>query len=829
MKMTVELAGRAHRPRPRLAYVSPLPPARTGIAGYSAALLPALSAFYRIDLVAERGEEGYCQQTGGYLVRDADWLRQHAADYDRVLYQFGNSAFHAWMVPLLRDVPGVVVLHDFFLGGLFDALDQAADRRGRKAEALFASHGYPALLRWQSEPDAVNERYPCNRPVLEHARGVLVHSAESCRLARCWLGEYGDRGWQQVPLARALPARITGYEARKALGLAQEAFLVCSFGLLAPTKLNHRLLNAWLASDLALDPSARLLFVGAPADEDYVQRMLACASSPAQRARITITGWVEDDTYALYLAAADVAVQLRTSSRGESSAAVLDCMGYGLPTIVNAHASMAELPVGAVWQLPDHFEDGQLVAALEGLRACAPARSELGEYARAYVVREHAPEHCARAYYHALQAIYSRGNKQVKTHPAGAALSDDAVAMAPRQLLVDISATCETERITGIERVARALLRVWLADDGWGARVEPVYLKRSGECWHYHYARRFGAALMDIEPALADGPVRFARGDCLLALDICAGALVEAHTQGLYRQLREMGVSCQVMIHDVLPATRPELFPASIRPYFLAWLDAVLRWNAAICVTDAAAAQLRQWLGENRPECVGLPIHRSWHGADFAPGAAQDSTWSGPALGVGPALLMVGTLEPRKGHLQALQACSLLWRNGLPFNLVLVGREGWQGVEAAERRPVVELLRALHGHAEWQRRLFWLGSVNDEQLAGLYARADGLLAASWDEGFGLPLAEAARYGLPVLARDIPVFREVTGGHGRFFQADTPESLAEALRQWLVDGMTPCAGATRWPSWQQSAARLMALALPSPGGKPCAGLGMRIIV
>lgn len=792
--------------RLRLAYVSPTPPARTGIAGYSAALVPALRAFFRIELIDQQAEPGHRPIPGCGPVRDAGWLRRHASQFDLVLYQFGNSGFHDWMLELLRAVPGVVVLHDFFLGGLFDALARQPGGAGVKARALFHAHGYPPLLQLRDDPAAVNARYPCNLAVLGHARGVLVHSAESQRLARRWLGEQGGRGWWRLPLAREVPRPVSRRQARAALGLAQDAFVVCSFGLLAPTKLNHRLLEAWLASDLAGEPLAQLRFVGAPADDDYVQRLRDRASHAGRAERMTVTGWVDDATYALYLAAADVAVQLRACSRGESSAAVLDCMGHGLPTIVNAHGSMAELPAAAVLQMPDRFVNGELVAALEHLRADARVRRELGERARAFVARDHAPARCAQACHQALQAIHA------------AVPGADSLAMLPRrQLLVDVSATCQASRITGIERVARALLREWLADADAPVRIEPVYLKRSGGQWQYHYARAFGAALMNIEAVSADELVRFSPGDHLLALDICAGPLVEAQAQGLYERLRQSGVSCRVMIHDVLPATQPDLFPASMRPHFLAWLDAVLRWDEVICVTDAAASQLRQWLCDHRPDSASMRIYRSWHGADFAPVAAHDCGRASPVKGAWPTLLMVGTLEPRKGHLQMLHACSVLWQAGVQFNLLLVGAEGWQGVEACERRPVAELVRALREHAEWQHRLFWLGSVDDDQLAALYRSADGLVAASYDEGFGLPLVEAARYGLPVLARDIPVFREVTAGHARFFQADAPESLALALQQWLVDEMTPGPGAMHWPTWKQSAATLLALCLAGSQG------------
>ena len=88
------------------------------------------------------------------------------------------------------------------------------------------------------------------------------------------------------------------------------------------------------------------------------------------------------------------------------------------------------------------------------------------------------------------------------------------------------------------------------------------------------------------------------------------------------------------------------------------------------------------------------------------------------------------------------------------------------------------------------------------------ANAAGLLAASWDEGFGLPLIEAAYHGVPILARDIPVFREVAGGHGSFFEASTPTQLAFALRAWADGAFQPPSEGLPCLTWQQSAANLL---------------------
>ena len=93
---------------------------------------------------------------------------------------------------------------------------------------------------------------------------------------------------------------------------------------------------------------------------------------------IRVTGWVDMDVFHQYLAAADIAVQLRTFSRGETSAAVFDCMNYGLTTIVNANGSMADLEDDAVWKLPDDFTDVQLIKALETLWKNAELRRTVG-------------------------------------------------------------------------------------------------------------------------------------------------------------------------------------------------------------------------------------------------------------------------------------------------------------------------------------------------------------------------------------------------------------------------------------------------------------------
>jgi glycosyltransferase involved in cell wall biosynthesis len=169
-------------------------------------------------------------------------------------------------------------------------------------------------------------------------------------------------------------------------------------------------------------------------------------------------------------------------------------------------------------------------------------------------------------------------------------------------------------------------------------------------------------------------------------------------------------------------------------------------------------------------------------------------------------VLMVGRVEPRKGHAQALAAFELLWGRGVRANLVIVGNVGWR---------VDELARRLRRHPENGTRLFWLEGLSDEALAKLYELADGVLLASEGEGFGLPLVEAARYGKPILAREIPVYREIAQGHASYFSGADAESLADALASWIGSirtGNAPASSGVKTSTWAESARRMRELVL-----------------
>ena len=795
-------------PRPRLAFVSPLPPERTGIADYGADLLPALARHYEIVLITDQKKIDTAAIGIDLPVHGSAWLRTNGHMIDRVIYQMGNSHFHNYMRDLMIDLPGTVVLHDFFLSGLFSWLEQIDPASRVWTRALYQSHGYIAVRDRFRDAEAAKMRYPVNLGIVQAAQGVIVHSEYARTLAEEWLGSGFADDFKVIAQLRTLAEPRSRAEARAAIGLPPGAFVICSFGILGPAKLNHRLLDAFLASSLVRDSNCYLVFVGENHPGDYGTQLVDAISASKLQARVRITGWVDASRFKEYLAAANMAVQLRADSRGETSGALLDCLNAGVPVIVNAHGSGAGLPADAVFMLDDEFSDADLVAALKALYRDAERRNALRGKGRELIASRHTPEMCARAYAEAIETFHATSRTKLP------ALLDAAAARSPgrderacrvlsraiarslptrrpvRQLLLDVSATCQTELRTGVERVSRALMLGFLATPPEGFRVEPVYLSERGGFWHYRYARRFTLDLLGCPAdALAEVAAELQAGDIVLGLDHSGRQLFEAEAAGLIADCHSRGVSFYFTVHDLLPLRLPQYFPPGHDAVFEKWLDAVLQADGALCVSRTVADDLRDWT-EQRAFSRLRPFRIGYFrpGADIvnaAPtsGLREDAEQNLAALMARPSFLMVGTIEPRKGHLAVLDAFDRLWREGVDVNLIIVGAEGWRDLPRNMRRAVARIAARLRSHGESGKRLFWFDGPSDEYLEKIYAASSCLIAASEGEGFGLPLIEAARYGLPILARDIPVFREVAGEHAFYFAAEEP-NLPHAIKDWL---------------------------------------------
>ncbi len=811
--------------RPRLAWVTPMPPEHTGIADYAALLIDDLSRAYDLTIITDapspRGRRRPWRSTA--------WLRENGWRFDRICYHLGNSPFHRRIRQCLDLWPGAVVLHEFYLGDLeYSFESRMGEPNQRWLRELYTTHGYEALIGSQGpgQPHRHLRTYACNGSVLQRAFGVIVHSRHAAQLLAEQVGEASSLVIERLPMAREARALPDRRNARRTLGLEDEDVLICSFGMPGASKLSGEISEAWLDGVERKGCRSTLAFVGGSSADPYGADLEAVLKEPRFGGRATITGWVAPALYETYLAACDIAVQLRTLSRGETSAAVLDCLCAGIPTIVNRLGSLAELPEDSVLMLPAAPDRQSLASALRELVLDDQRRRELGQRA-ASLQAAHLPSLCAQSYRKSLERIYAgqRAAEYQTIHGIGAALPALGIdrvrlsqslahnfprANGSRQLFVDVSAISRSDYKTGIQRVVRALILEFFQMGIDGYRVEPVWLSSAGGRWHYRYARRWTMRLLGLEaPELEDQPIETRHGDVLFIADLTCGYLLESERCHILPGLIEQGIRIEAIVYDILPLQLPQYFPKGIDSSHGEWLSLLARRaSTLLCISQAVATDVRAWLQAHQPESLEhLAIEWFHLGADLensSPtlGMPEDLDRLRERLNSRCTFLMVGTIEPRKGYGQVIEAFEQLLEEGQPFNLVILGKVGWM---------MEGLIHQLSTHPSFGNGIFWYESASDQFLSWLYQECQCLIAASEGEGFGLPLIEAALHGMPLLVRDLPVFREVAGEGAMYFSGSTLEALKASILEWhrrFRAGEHPDPRSLTWQTWNQSARQLL---------------------
>ncbi len=235
-------------------------------------------------------------------------------------------------------------------------------------------------------------------------------------------------------------------------------------------------------------------------------------------------------------------------------------------------------------------------------------------------------------------------------------------------------------------------------------------------------------------------------------------------------QLRAMGISTYAVVYDILPLQMPQYFEEKTAKEFRAYINGIIAdYDGILSDSRAVADDVAAYLTEH-PE---LRLNHKLKLGFFHPGMNSLSMEGGDGevsqevkdIFAHPAFLMVGTIEPRKGHEYVLSAFEKLWNKGSDTRLCMVGHMGWN---------MDRFILRVKQHAEYGKRLFFLEAAPDSVLCYAYSHAAALIQASAGEGFGLPLIEAGCYGLPVLCSDIPVFHEVAGDNAAYFRRDTDE-------------------------------------------------------
>jgi alpha-1,2-rhamnosyltransferase len=298
----------------------------------------------------------------------------------------------------------------------------------------------------------------------------------------------------------------------------------------------------------------------------------------------------------------------------------------------------------------------------------------------------------------------------------------------------------------------------------------------------------------------------FRRGDTLVLLDSTWSIDFTAEL----RRARVAGAAVWVVVNDLIPIEYPELAPEGTPILLDKWLRRTVPCTSGLLgISRSVADGLRAHLSKTGLVGTGaasaLPIDYFYLGAGLdrivVDSRALDAVTDAFQRETGSVYVVVGTIEPRKNHSRILDAFDDLWSKGEAVNLFIFGRLGWRSDELARR---------IRGHPQFGRRLVWFEAGTDAELDYAYRHAAALIFASECEGFGLPMVEAMQYGLPVLASDIPVFREIGADYPCYFDAHSERALRDAICQFEAEAASGTGNRIpqHWLSWPESARMLL---------------------
>ncbi|MFE8346881.1 MAG: glycosyltransferase family 4 protein [Xylella fastidiosa subsp. multiplex] len=587
----------------------------------------------------------------------------------------------------------------------------------------------------------------------------------------------------------------------------------------------QRLIDAYARLEHGQRTRCRLVLAGRMPDHCVKQLLERATAVGLTSGEVIFTGYISDhDLVALY----NLCCFFIFPSWHEGfGLPVLEAMSCGAAVLVSGVSSIPEIvhypdaffdpfDVDSICDRMAHFLDH--AADLEELRRyCLERAGEFSwdavalrflkvcEQVGKYAVCPGIPEHdvLLRSLEHRL--IELGGGETSTDLFALADAIDRSVPPPVPKIMVDVTQLALLDFRTGIQRVTRAIVLEWQRQPPEGYVIQLVRMDL--ESCTYVCANAYAAELTGTGKVIEDTPLVCHSGDVFLGLDLVNECI--ALLPDWFQYLRNAGVRIAFVIYDILPVRRPDWWQVDGAYHHERWLREVVGVSEVLlCISHATADDVLAWMDEQQLQ--KRPDVRWFHlGADIqsslpSQGMLEHEHSVLEQLNGRVSFLMVGTLEPRKGYAQILRAFDQLWAAEHDVMLVIVGKIGWL---------VDALCEELKSHSELNHRLFWFVGASDELLGRLYSACSCLIAASEGEGFGLPLIEAAQHQLPVIARDIPVFREVAGEYAAYFSGTAPEQARDAILDWIVlyrEQRYQRSDVMSWLTWRESAADLAAV-------------------
>lgn len=379
------------------------------------------------------------------------------------------------------------------------------------------------------------------------------------------------------------------------------------------------------------------------------------------------------------------------------------------------------------------------------------------------------------------------------------------------RLYIDLTYLVEMQFVTGVQRVTKELFTEIQSKYADTYEIVPIQFRPQDRTFEEVSNTKYARA---IEDRLShDDLMDFSDKDIFIALDLNYNIAGMADT---IDRMKRRGCKVYFFIHDLLPLKLGvSFFDNQVAHLQFNWLKQAIKADGIIAISKTVMEDVKNYLdmfngyidkpfSQEKYKIYNqqVKLAYSYHGANFKSNYQKNNeTENFIYKGIDfskRTFIMVGSIEPRKGHLDVINVFTQLWEQGVKVNLVIVAARNWN------TDKTIDLIESSNFYEKY---LFWLKNVNDEELSYLYTNSDALIAASIDEGFGLPIIEALNYDIDVICRDIPIFREVGSDWVSYFKNN------QALKK-LIENFTPRHAKVKPKllTWRQSADNLMDIVL-----------------
>lgn len=390
--------------------------------------------------------------------------------------------------------------------------------------------------------------------------------------------------------------------------------------------------------------------------------------------------------------------------------------------------------------------------------------------------------------------IFDRGNLLNINMQQTQILPPMSMAVRPK-VFIDVSRITQSDFKTGIQRTIRNVYRN--LDDLTGHKISSMQINQNG----ITTARKFESYLYDKEFDFKEYHIEFEPNDKLMFLDTIWSA---EQYQYLATLIHSKNLTAYHFIYDLVPILYPQYHGQGVLSFFENCIKIILQTHSAvICISKSVADDVINYYNKQQFHREN-PLEVYYFHLSFEMDNKIDDDvrpFIKDFVSRAKTFLTVGTIEIRKNHISILKAFKKIIEQHPEENmqLLIIGRLGWMVEEFVEMISNDESLRD---------RVLWLQDASDSELHWAYQNSEALILASIAEGFGLPLVEAAHFGLPIICSDIPIFREVTDGNAIYFPPLDVDKLSEILLNWNSLKQTVDSSKIRLYTWKECSQEIL---------------------